>query len=263
MKTLLLYWASYKFLLVVVGFHLVLFLVCLVLIPFDKTQILGISRWIKPAKFALSIVVYLMTMAYLLSFFPASHWGRAQNYAFWFALLMLLVIICITIQALRGQPSHFNITSGFNIFIFNVMGLAILINTLMLVLLTIDFFVLPLEMPTDLRWAVRLGLGLMLLGSAEAGLMLRLQQHAVGVMDGGAGLPFLNWSTEGGDLRIAHFVGLHALQILISLVWLNAWFQFFTTDFAKIAGVCMASLLILGLFVVTAWQALAGKPLWH
>ncbi|NJL14791.1 MAG: hypothetical protein HC913_18520 [Microscillaceae bacterium] len=174
---------------------------------------------------------------------------------------MLLEIICILAQALRGQPSHFNITSAFNIFIFNVMGLAILINTILLVLLTVDFFVLPLEMPSDLRWAARLGLVLMLLGSAEAGLMLGLQQHAVGQADGGTGLPFLNWSTEGGDLRIAHFVGLHALQILIGLVWLNAYFQVFRSEIAKTSGVFFFGLLILGVFVWTAWQAWMGRPL--
>ncbi|NJL14790.1 MAG: hypothetical protein HC913_18515 [Microscillaceae bacterium] len=75
MKALLLFWNAYKFLLLVVGLHLVLLLACLVLIQVDNTQILGISRWIKPAKFALSVGVYLLTMAYLMSFFQLRSGG--------------------------------------------------------------------------------------------------------------------------------------------------------------------------------------------
>ena len=76
--------------------------------------------------------------------------------------------------------------------------------------------------------------------------------HTVGAADGGAGLPLTNWSTKYGDLRVAHFLGMHSLQILPLLGWYVAR----TTK-----TIFVAAAIYFILTSLTFAQALSGKPL--
>ena len=121
----------------------------------------------------------------------------------------------ILMQAIRGTTSHFNISSPFNGIAFGVMGLVILIFTITVVFITINFFVqTKFTISPAYVWGIRLGLVFFILASIEGGLMIGLFKHTVGGTDGSPGLPLVNWSSQYGDLRIAHFFGLHALQFL-------------------------------------------------
>ena len=83
--------------------------------------------------------------------------------------------------------------------------------------------------------------------------------HTVGSADGGPGLPFLGWSTEAGDLRIAHFLGLHGLQVFPLLaVVLGVVVSSVTLQRAVLHGAAVTYSLVV---VVTYVQALLGESI--
>ena len=121
----------------------------------------------------------------------------------------------ITMQSVRGVPSHFNTADSFNAMVFNVMGIAIVVFTSTAIYAEWLFFKQKrFSIQASYLWGIRLGLLFFIVFSLEAGFMLSRLSHSVGGPDGGSGLPFLNWSTQYGDLRIAHFLGMHSLQLL-------------------------------------------------
>ena len=192
-------------------------LIAIILLPLfflDSREVLGINVWIKPIKFFLSATIYLWTLAILLAHFKWRY-SRSVGFLSWtFVLTMVVENGAIAFQASRGVQSHFNESSLFDGVIFGVMGLFIMINTIAVIYAALLFFRSSFSLPTAYIWGIRLGFVLFILGSAIGGAMIGAKSHNIGVATGEAGLPFVNWSVLGGDLRIAHFLGLHALQII-------------------------------------------------
>jgi hypothetical protein len=235
--------------------HLLLFVALIPFARLDPAQLFGISRWIKPMKFAISVPIFMATMIYVLSWLPRSRSRTAIGYAV--ALTMSIEMVLITLQAARGVPSHFNHATAFDDAVFSAMGILIAVNTAAVLHTVVLFFTQPTALRPAHLTGVRLGLILFVAASLEGGLMVARDAHSVGVHDGGPGLPFVNWSTGAGDLRIAHFVGLHALQALpIIGWWLDA--SGVRAGRACVAAVAAAWAIVTVLLVL---QALAGQPL--
>lgn len=194
-------------------FHIALALVLLALMPIDSREILGIDRWIKPFKFALSIWIYLWTFGWFAAYLRSGSLRRVLSWTT--AICMLVEIVAIVGQPIRGQASHFNKATPLDGMIFGLMGTAIGVSTVAAAVLLIALWIAPARsVERGYLTAVRLALVIFLIGSGVGGAMVSQNSHAVGVPDGGPGLPLVNWSTEGGDLRVAHGLGLHALQVL-------------------------------------------------
>lgn len=239
--------------------HVVLLAGMLVILPFDSRLVMGINPWIKPIKFAASITIFVWTLAWLIQY-PRLSSGKRGIITWGISISMLVEIACIAGQAARGTTSHYNQSTPLDTAIFAVMGLTIVFSSVLVVVLLISFLRGKFDIAPPYLWGIRSGLVIFLLASAIGGVMIAHKGHAVGVEDGGPGLPFVNWSTTGGDLRVPHFLGLHALQLLPILGFLislrSGWtMSQRTTLVLALSGVYA---VLVGLLY---WQASLGLPL--
>jgi hypothetical protein len=207
-------------------------------IAVDPRIVTGQPVWLKPAKFAISLSIYCFSFIWLLGFITGLQ--RVKAALSWVTVGVIWVeFIIIAGQAWRGTTSHFNNLTPLDLTLFNIMGAAI--ATAWLMLLIVGVFLAFQKLPDRaLLWSLRWGVFVSLIGMAVAVLMLlpsaeqlailteggqpaSIGGHSVGVADGGAGLPIVGWSTEGGDIRIPHFFGLHGLQVIPFLAFALGW----------------------------------------
>jgi hypothetical protein len=242
----------------------------------DSRVIAGFPAWLKPLKFALSTGIYCLTLAWIFSYLP--DWRRTRR---WVSLITAVVIVLevgiIDFQAWRGTTSHFNVSTPGNAMLFGVMGMGILTQTLASVLVAIALWRQAFADPV-MGWALRLGMTITIAGATIGGLMTQPTTaqlaevrsthrmtvsgaHSVGGPDGGPGLAGTGWSSEHGDLRVPHFLGLHAIQAL-ALVALFLRRRQLATDRA-VRAIQAAAVSYVALVALFLWQALRGESVVH
>jgi len=221
----------------------------------DNRQLLGENVWLKPTKFGVSIPIYCITIALLLKTYPytfkTKQWiSRIIGWA------LILEIPLVMVQAGRGVRSHFNISSPLDGIIFALMGFLIFINTIVIFFMIYTAFFKKLDTSLLLQRAIQFGWLGMIISVIAGQQMIAANGHAVGVPDGGAGIPVTHWSTEGGDWRAVHFLGMHGIQFLPLLAyfitkwnWKNSQFIVWTTG-----------LIYLGYIVYIFLKTQAGIP---
>ncbi len=238
----------------------------------DHRVIAGFPAWLKPLKFAVSTGIYCLTLAWVFSYLP--DWPKTRR---WVGLVTAAVIVlevaAIDIQAWRGTTSHFNVSTPGNAIVFGLMGLGILTQTIASVFVAVALWRQAFADPV-MGWALRLGMTITIAGATIGGLMTQPTSaqiaevrsthrmtvsgaHTVGAPDGGSGLPGTGWSTDHGDLRVPHFLGLHALQAL-AFVGLVVRRRRFPIE-RRIRLVQASSVSYVALVVLFLWQALRGE----
>ncbi len=167
----------------------------------------------------------------------------------WIIVLTLgFEVIYIAWQASKGQASHYNQSSPFYALMFSFMALAASIATIAVGYMGVKFFTSSIaDLPTYYLWAIRFGFVLFFIFSFEGFVMGAKMAHTVGAADGAKGIPFFNWSVSYGDLRIAHFIGMHALQILPLLAWYLLKSSALTMAVSAVYALLAVSVLIIAL----------------
>ena len=240
----------------------------------DPTIIAGAPAWLKPAKFAVSITIYTVTLAWMFTLLP--EWRRTRRVIGWAtALTMVLEIVIISTQAWRGTTSHFNIATTTDAVLFQMMGGAIVAQTLSTIAVAVALWRHNFD-DKSLGWALRLGMIITIVGALTGGLMARPTRaqleaardgqrltvagaHTVGGPDGGPGLAGTGWSTRHGDLRVPHFVGLHALQALSIVALILVRLRLAAATRERL--VILAAASYAAVYVTLLVQALRGIPL--
>jgi hypothetical protein len=228
----------------------------------DDRTLLGVNVWLKPLKFEFSLALFAFTLAWFMPLvsnaFRRSFLGR---YTVWvFVALAPLELAYIAWRASLAEASHFNNTTPAATIAYALMGIGAVLFTLSAPALAVGIArrdAKPIE--PAYRLAVILGLVLtFLLGGIEGMVMSSGGGHNVGIpLAGDVGMPIFGWLRTAGDLRVAHFLGIHAQQAI------PIFGAIAVALFAARArpAVVAFTLLYALLFGATTVQALLGQPL--
>jgi hypothetical protein len=234
------------------GVMLLCFVACAVLQQVDARILNGINVWIKPGKFFFSLFVHVLTVAWALSLIePAQRETRMIKWSIWATLIVAWSeLLYIALRASQGEASHFNLSTPLNAMLYSAMAV---------------FAIILVVAPAVTGWgiwrskrgdiwttSVALGFGLAAVLSIVVGMTLggNASHWIGGDLTDATGLPIFKWSTTGGDLRVAHFIGLHAMQIVP-----------FAANSGKRSVVWGVAAILVLATLLTYLQALSGTPL--
>jgi hypothetical protein len=243
----------------------------------DSRLVLNAPVWAKTLKFSMSVLIYGATLLWMLRYLTgkprfARFVGGSTS-----VILMLEMVLIIT-QAVRGQPMHYNETPGIDMILWRAMTIGIMtlfgLNLAGAIAMARQKMIDPV-----IGASVKLGFALAMLGfglgmlmtypnatqmaALESGQTLTLMgAHNVNALVDGQTrmLPILGWNMDGGDLRIPHFVGMHGAQLIPLAALLIKRTRGLAAQ-AQVRLVYIAAAAYLGLTALVTWQALRDQSI--
>jgi hypothetical protein len=241
----------------------------------DPRELTGMPLWAKPLKFAISTAIYCFTLAWLISLVTTAKrlsWIAGTIAAAGIVLEMVIIVGF----AIVADTSHFNVSTPLHTTLWSVMAAGI--STVWVMTLIVGIALFRSKLGDRARSvAIRSGVIIALVGMGLAFLMTSptaaqlddfqgiAGAHTVGLADGGPGIPILGWSTVAGDLRIPHFIGMHALQLLpLVIIALELLARRWPSAFdavRRLRLVWIAAALYVAVLALVTVQAMAGESI--
>ncbi|PJZ47261.1 hypothetical protein [Leptospira brenneri] len=240
----------------------------------DTRTLLGTQIWIKPLKFTLSVGLYSFTTAWVMFIF-LNDWKYSYRTQMILTITSFIEIVFITLQAARGEASHFNISTLWNQIVFSVMGTSISIFWLFHLWVGYQIFrkkAIPHSVKESLVWGLGIaGFAMIIaffmtsprpeqLESMKQGIFQTSGSHNFGTGDPGKEIFFFGWSTKLGDMRVPHFFGMHVMQIF---VFLSAYLMKKVDSVQNQITTRFTGILFLLITVFMVIQTLNGESVFH
>lgn len=242
-------------------FLVLLLCVTALALALDTRQFQGENVWLKPIKFEIALIVYLLTLAYFARWLPGGLLASR-----WYRLFSAVVVFCVIGEmawiggaAMFQVASHYNVASAIMGALYSLMGVFAAILTAASLVFGIAFWRYGhANLSEPLRLSIALGLVLtFVLTLIVAGTLASFPGHFVGTPETGAQVAVMGWSREVGDLRVGHFLATHALQVLPIVGIIAALAMSESGGKLVVWGAAVAYAALVGF---TYLQALNGEP---